>query len=159
MCRLLLALCLVVTTAEAAQMYRWVDENGVTHYSFKRPDQGTGDQPELKGGQPQAAPGGFTGSDSGISNGPKRLIHGGWQGCASDLCSLVRQIDPDCSSHYCSDAKRYSDECRSVTCQANKLAFEREMRDRVQRAIELRSRVPTPKLVPEPPRPSAPPAP
>ena len=40
---------LVSPAVEAAQMYRWVDENGVTHFSTKRPPQKNAEQLELRG--------------------------------------------------------------------------------------------------------------
>ena len=148
--QLALAMVLVFSVAEAAQMYRWVDENGVTHYSHKRPEQGGSGQPDLSGGRPGSSDTDITPERGKFFNNSTRLQQGGWQGCDSALCRLVKQLDPGCATSMCSDARRYSEDCRSAACQTNRLVFERDMRARLAREEALRN--PPPRAAPEPPR-------
>jgi hypothetical protein len=55
---LLLCACLVVPCAIAQQMYKWVDEKGVTHYSETPPPEGTkgASKIEVKTATPDRAP-------------------------------------------------------------------------------------------------------
>lgn len=120
---------LVSPAVHAAKMYRWVDENGVTHYSTRKPPPENADQDRLKGGtlSPRDTP-----SPSELADIEKRdLYNRGWEGCLSELCSIVRQLDPQCASSYCSQAKRFSKNCTSVSCRASKLGFQREMEERL----------------------------
>ena len=149
---LALGMLLTVAAAEAAQLYRWVVENGVTHFSSKRPERGADGRPELEGGRVGKSPAHVSPQgDSKFFSGPQRLLHGGWQGCHSDLCALVKRLDPECATPMCSDAKRYSDECASLSCQTNRLVFERDVRERLARQESQRGS--TPRAVSEPPRP------
>lgn len=61
----------------------------------------------------------------------KDLMNSGWEGCESSLCQLVKQLDSDCQTSFCSRAKRYSNECASAGCLTKKLAFEKDMQNRV----------------------------
>ena len=61
----------------------------------------------------------------------KDLMNSGWTGCESSLCQLVKQIDSDCQTSFCSRAKHYSKECTSAGCLTKKLAFEKDMQNRV----------------------------
>jgi len=147
-----LAVLLIVSTAHATKTYQWVDENGVTHFSTHQPPGKHSDQTRLKGGsvmQPRPS----TGSRERAKYEPKDLQNSGWQGCASSLCELVGQIDPDCQTSFCSRAKRYSGDCTSATCLTKKVSFETEMRDRLAAQNELRQHqainanaVPTPPI-------------
>ncbi len=135
----ILATFLAVSAAEAAKMYKWVDENGVTHFSSRQPPRENADKTQLQGGtttQPR------TSIQSGNLADIKRkdLANPGWQGCASSLCRLVQQIDPDCQTSFCSRAKLYSNECTSMTCQTKKLTFEKDMQDRLAAQNALRQR-------------------
>lgn len=149
--QLALGMLLAMSAVEAAQMYRWVDERGVTHFSSKRPEQGASSEPELEGGRVGDITDSPSGGDGRFFGGDTRLLQGGWQGCASELCALVKRLDPKCRTSMCSDAKRYSGECRSTACQTNRLVFEREMRERVAAEEALRAS-PSPRITPEPPR-------
>jgi hypothetical protein len=133
----ILAALLAVSAAEAAKMYKWVDENGVTHFSSRQRPRQNADKTQLQGGtttQPR------TGTESGNLANIKRkdFANPGWQGCASSLCQLVQQIDPDCQTSFCSRAKHYSDECTSAVCQTKKLTFEKDMQDRLAAQNALR---------------------
>jgi hypothetical protein len=61
-----------------------------------------------------------------------------WQGCDSSLCEIAKQIDPGCATSYCSRAKTYSGECTSSSCLTKKIAFEKDVRDRLSVQNELR---------------------
>ncbi len=133
----ILAALLAVSAAEAAKMYKWVDENGVTHFSSRQPPRENADKTQLQGGtttQPRTS----TGSGSLANIKRKDLANPGWQGCASSLCQLVQQIDPDCQTSFCSRAKHYSGECTSAVCQTKKLTFEKDMQDRLAAQNALR---------------------
>ena len=135
----LLTAMLTTTAAEAAKTYRWVDENGVTHYSSRQPPRENADKTRLQGGtstQPRSS----TESQNLAKIKRKDLATSTWQGCKSSLCQLVQQIDPDCQTSFCSRAKRYSNECTSAACQTKKVAFEKDMRDRLATQNELRQR-------------------
>ena len=117
----------------------WVDKNGVTHFSARPPPRENADKTRLQGGtlnQPRSS------IESGNLAKIKRkdLANSTWQGCKSSLCQLVQQIDPDCQTSFCSRAKHFSDECTSATCLTKKVAFDKEMRDRVAAQNELRQR-------------------
>ena len=136
---LLLTAVLTTTAAQAAKTYMWVDENGVTHFSTRQPPRQNADKTMLQGGtvtKPRFA----TESQNLANIKRKDLINPGWQGCRSSLCRLVQQIDPDCKTSFCSRAQRYSNECTSATCLTKKLAFEKDMRNRLAAQNELRQR-------------------
>lgn len=136
---LTLAAVLTLCTVQAGQMYRWIDDDGVTHFSSRPPPGEHSDQTTLKGGTlNQPAPG----SESGGLAKIKRvdLQSSSWQGCASPLCELVKQIDPPCQTSYCSRAKHYSNNCTSAACQSKRISFEKDMRDRLAAENELRQR-------------------
>jgi hypothetical protein len=126
----------IATAADAAQMYRWVDENGVTHFSSHQPPRQNADKTELKGGSLNQQ---RTNTQSQqLANIERRdLETSTWQGCDSSLCQVVQQIDPDCLTSFCSRAKTYSNECTSAGCLTKKLAFESEMQDRLSAQEEL----------------------
>ena len=130
---LLLTTVLAVSAAEAAKMYKWVDEKGVTHFSTRPPPNQHTDQTRLKGGsvtQPRSS----TESQAFAKIKGVDLLNSGWQGCASRLCQLVQQIDPTCETTYCSRAKHYTEKCTSAACQTKKIAFEKDVQGRI--AIE-----------------------
>ena len=52
----------------------------------------------------------------------------------------MQEVDPDCKTSFCSGAKRYSNGCTSATCLVKKLAFEKEMQNRLATQNELRQR-------------------
>lgn len=133
----LLAAALFAGAAHAAKMYRWVDENGVTHYSTRQPPRENSDKTRLQGGTVDQAP-----SEAEFQSVPKiqrkDLTGSGWRGCRSDLCRLTQRLDPQCETSYCSRARHYSESCTSFTCQTKKLAFEQEVQDRLEAKEALR---------------------
>lgn len=141
---------LLASVANAATMYRWVDENGVTHFSKRQPPRENDDRTRLRGGNLDQAPAGA--ESQGVAKIRRKDLTGsGWQGCRTDLCRLVQQLDPDCTTSYCSRAKTYSEGCATFGCQTKRLAFESEVQDLVDAKKELRrqqaidaSAVPTP---------------
>ena len=148
---LLLTAVLAVSTAQAAKMYRWVDDKGVTHYS-KRPPPGLNpDQTQLQGGsvtQPRPSA-----ESAGLAKiKAVELDNPGWQGCSSNLCQLTKQIDPECTTSYCSRAKRYSSDCRTASCQTKKISFESDVRKRIaSKNQERESQAINANAVPTPP--------
>ena len=126
---LVLSSLLAVSAVEAGQMYRWVDENGVTHFSQSRPPQQNADELPLRGGKPRQPAAAETSTQPAIEG--RQLYNTGWQACNSELCRIVRELDPDCTTPYCSQAKRFSKSCTSVTCRAKKIGFQREMEEQL----------------------------
>ncbi|NIM28943.1 MAG: DUF4124 domain-containing protein [Gammaproteobacteria bacterium] len=147
---LVLTTLLAVSTAQAQKTYRWVDEKGVTHFSTRPPPGLKTDQTRLKGGtvtQPRPS----TEADDLAKIKSVDLQRSGWEGCSSNLCQLTKQLDPECKTSYCSRAKRYTESCGSATCQTKKIAFEKDVQERIalrnqnreQQAINANT-VPTP---------------
>lgn len=136
---LLLATVFAVSAAQAAKMYKWVDDKGVTHFSTRPPPNQQTDQTRLKGGsvmQPRPGP-----ESEGLAKiKAVDLQNSGWDGCASSLCQLVQQLDRDCTTSYCSRAKHYSDKCTSAACQTKKIAFEKDVQNRIAAENERRQR-------------------
>jgi hypothetical protein len=132
-----LAAMLFTTAAQAAKMYKWVDGNGVTHFSTRQPPRESSDKSRLQGGN-LSPPRTSMESQELARIKRKNLAHPGWQGCQSSLCQLVRRIDSDCQTSFCSRAKHYSKACTSAACLTKKLAFEADMQDRVTAQNELR---------------------
>ena len=122
----LLAAALFATAVQAAKMYKWVDDNGVTHFSTRQPPRENADKTQLQGGNVMKQE-----SEDNPSITRKDQMNPGWEGCRSSLCQLVQQIDSDCQTSYCSRAKHYSNACASAGCLTKKLAFEKDMQDRV----------------------------
>ena len=133
----LLTAMLATTAAQAGKMYKWVDDNGVTHFSSRQPPRENADKTKLQGGD-LSKPRISTESQELAKVKRTDLSKSGWQGCQSSLCQLVQQIDPDCETSFCSRAKHYSDSCTTAGCQTKKLAFEKEMQDRVATQNVLR---------------------
>ncbi len=135
----LLTAVLTTSAAEAAKIYKWVDKNGVTHFSTRQPPRENADKTRLQGGtltQPRSS----SESQNLAKIKRKHLANSTWQGCKSSLCQLVQQIDPKCQTSFCSRAKHYSNKCTSAACQTKKVAFEKDMRDRLATQNELRQR-------------------
>lgn len=148
---LLLTTFLAVSAAQAAKTYKWVDDKGVTHFSTRPPPNQHTDKSRLKGGSVQQ-PSPDTQSDDIAKIKRVDLQNSGWKGCASSLCRLVQQIDPECKTSYCSRAKQYTESCRSATCRVKKIAFEKEVEDRIAQKNELRQpRAINANTVPTPP--------
>ena len=122
----------------AGQMYKWVDERGVTHYSTSPPPTATEDDTKLKGGSVLRKP--RTDSDDLARLNRVNLGGADWDGCDSSLCRLVQQLDPGCSTSYCSRAKSFSDSCTSAACQTKMLVFESDVRNRIAEKDALRER-------------------
>ena len=136
---LLLTAVLTTTAAEAAKTYKWVDENGVTHFSTRQPPRQNADKTVLQGGT-LTEPRSDNESENLAKIKRKDLVNPGWQGCKSRLCRLVQQIDPDCKTSFCSRAKRYSNECTSAACLTKKVALEKDMLNSLATQNELRQR-------------------
>ena len=134
---ILLTAALFATTAEAAKTYQWVDENGVTHFSTRQPPRENTDKTQLQGGsqnQPQA------GTESqGVAKIKRKDLSGSkWEACNTELCRLVQRFDPGCDTTYCSRAKSYSNDCTSAGCLTKKIAFERDVQNRIETQEKLR---------------------
>lgn len=133
----LLAAALAVSTAQAAKMYKWVDKNGVTHFSTRPPPSKNADHTKLKGGSLLRPHESIESQELAKVN---RVNLGGsdWDGCASSLCQLVQELDPGCETSYCSRAKSFSESCTSAACQSKRLVFESDVRKRIEQRDALR---------------------
>jgi len=131
-----LAAILTLSTAQAAKMYKWVDERGVTHFSTRPPPAEDADQTTLKGGSVLRKP--KTDSDGLAKIDRVNLGGADWDGCDSRLCRLVRQLDPSCETSYCGRAKSLSSNCTSASCQTKKLVLETDVRNRIAEKDALR---------------------
>ena len=129
--RHLLVITLLVTVypAHSVGLYKWVDENGVTHYSESPPiGRKAQDVMVERVEPPPDMP-----VDGKVSS--PWIPDGGadpWDGCSSDLCNLVKPLDPRCETRDCEDAKRLSDGCTSVVCLAERSEFEDRMLARMR---------------------------
>jgi hypothetical protein len=149
---ILLTAALFATTAEAAKMYKWVDENGVTHFSTRQPPRENDDKTQLQGGNPNQPP--PAAKSQGVAKIERKDLSGSqWGACNTQLCRLVQQFDPGCETTYCSRAKSYSGDCSSAGCQTKKLAFERDVQNRIETQEKLRQQQAiNANAVPEPPK-------
>lgn len=125
------------TAVDAAKMYKWVDENGVTHFSTRKPPGQKTDKTKLQGGNLNA-PRESTESKDLARIKRKDLTGTGWKDCDSSLCQLTQQLDPGCETSYCSRARHYSENCSSAACVTKRLAFKREVEDKLALKEQLR---------------------
>jgi hypothetical protein len=102
----------------AGQAYKWVDENGKTHYGDKPPAQApkTTVAPPVSSGAP--ASGGATGS----GNVPRRFSE-----CVSQACEKVSRADPTCRTSLCQEAMSLPDDCHTITCQGKRAEIDKRI--------------------------------
>lgn len=133
----LLVAAFALSAAQAAKMYKWVDNRGVTHYSTRPPPTANTDQTKLKGGSVLRK---RRSSESEELADIDRINLGGadWDGCDSSLCQLVQQIDPGCDTSYCSRAKSFSSNCTTASCQTKMFVLETDVRKRIAERDALR---------------------
>ena len=136
-----LAALIALSSAQAAKMYRWVDERGITHYSTSPPSTPAEDDTKLQGGSVLRKP--RTDSDNLATIDRVNLRGADWDGCQSSLCRLVQELDPGCDTSYCSRAKSFSESCTSAACQTKMLVFESDVRNRIaeKEALEARQAI------------------
>lgn len=129
-CHLVLTLLFVaVVPAASAQIYKWVDEKGVTQFSAKKPAT----QP-YKAVTPKytkapartgvAAPSASASGDVAAGAG---TTASGAEDCKSKLCQLVNRDDPDCASQLCGQAAEVPDDCHTIACQSKRSKIKKHL--------------------------------
>ncbi len=96
------------------QAYKWVDENGKTHYGDKPPAQRATTQVA-----PATSPGGGA---AGSGDAPRRFSD-----CASQTCGRVSRVDPTCRTSLCQEAMSLPDDCHSIICQSKRAEIEKRI--------------------------------
>lgn len=116
-----------------AQIYQWVDEQGVTHFSESpkgTPEEAYPVNP-VKNSPPEDA-GGISENKSEkqqvtepgkAMDVPKRE----WPACSSELCEKVKKTDPDCKTQDCIDAARFTNDCHTILCLSDRIDFENKI--------------------------------
>lgn len=123
-----------------AQVYQWVDEHGVTHFS--ETPRGTPEdiypvtrdikeKPADQESQPEKE----TRQQVTNNNQESATVEPGqgWPECESELCAKVKSIDVNCTTQDCTDAVKFSSDCKTVLCLADKIDFEKKIDAELQR--------------------------
>jgi len=136
---ILACVCASLSSLAAAQVYKWVDERGVTHYGQRPPDK----QPaaQMQGAPPPRAAASAT---TAAPAAPRPSVPGGassdaaaFATCKSRACASVRRVDPDCRTSLCTEALALPDECSTIACQGRRAELEKRV---AQRELSARAR-------------------
>jgi len=102
----------------AGQAYKWVDENGKTHYGDKPPAQAPANTvaPPVSSGAPASGASGGTGAV------PRRFSD-----CTSQVCQKVARADPTCRTDLCQEAISLPDDCHTITCQGKRAEIDKRI--------------------------------
>lgn len=123
-----------------AQVYKWVDENGVTHFS-ESPKGAPGEAYTVIQENKQEP----VNDEAHIEarkevqkkeNAEEEETAGtlqGWPECESELCAKVKKIDADCTTQDCTDALKFSNDCKTVLCMGDRIDFEKKIDTELQR--------------------------
>jgi len=118
---ILACVCASVSSLAAAQVYKWVDERGVTHYGQRPPSARSATQLRSTPAPAPVAP----------QSSAAEVPHGGnaeaFASCKSRACNSVRRIDPDCRSSYCTEALALPDECTTISCQSRRAELDKRV--------------------------------
>jgi hypothetical protein len=100
------------------QAYKWVDENGKTHYGDKPPAQApkTTVAPPVSSGAPES------GGSAGSGAVPRRFSE-----CLSQVCQKVSRADPTCRTSLCQEAMSLPDDCHTITCQGKRAEIDKRI--------------------------------
>ncbi len=139
------------TFCSAETVYKWVDENGHTHFGGRPPAHGTPEKIEFKqpvapvSNSPATTPSAYgsplesASSPSGLSMfPPRRDKFAEWCDKDAELCARVKQADRSCSTSLCDDAIRIS-ACNTVICKADRLTLMKQLDSRIAAASAPRS--------------------
>ena len=99
------------------QVYKWVDERGITHY---------GDKPIGKRSVTEIAPPPAPAARP-FAAAPA-AVNGTWADCTSRICDVVKSVDPQCNSSYCFEAKSIPADCHTIKCQGQVAELEKKVR-------------------------------
>jgi hypothetical protein len=123
-----------------AQVYKWVDESGVTHFS-ESPKDAPGEAYTVIQENKQKP-----GNDEVHSEARQDIqnkenaeeqetasTQQGWPECESELCAKVKKIDVNCTTQDCSDALKFSNDCKTMLCMGDRIDFEKKIDTELQR--------------------------
>jgi len=117
-------------TVCAGQLYEWVDDKGIKHYSDSPQEmQGHGYQADKEDVVEVTEDANEEEQSDKITKKPKET----WQGCDSELCNKVKRIDATCNSSDCVDAKKYTFDCEDIVCKGKKINFEKIINKKVEK--------------------------
>lgn len=141
----------VATVCSAETVYKWVDENGHTHFGERPPASGTPERIEFKqpaapvSNSPAATPSVHRSATESASSSPgfnmlspRRDKFAEWCDKDAELCAKVKQADRSCSTSLCNDAIRIS-ACDTVICKADRLTLMKQLESRIAAASAPRS--------------------
>jgi hypothetical protein len=100
------------------QAYKWVDENGKTHYGDKPPAQ----RPTTEVAPPVSSGGSAPGGAAVAGDPPRRFSE-----CVSQACEKVSRVDPTCRTSLCQEAMMLPDNCHTITCQAKRAEIDKRI--------------------------------
>jgi hypothetical protein len=105
-----------VAPLAAGQAYKWVDENGKTHY---------GDKPPAQRATTEVAP--PTSSGIGVSGSGSGDVPRKFSECVSQICGRVSRADPTCRTTLCQEAMSLPDDCHTIMCQSQRADIEKRI--------------------------------
>lgn len=133
--RLLLACaCAGLASLAQAQVYKWVDERGVTHYG-QRPPAGNQPARQMPSAPPPApapasasvAPAAAPAPQSRLPGAQKNDNAAAFASCRSRACTSVRRVDPECKTSLCTEALALPDECSTISCQGRRSELDKQV--------------------------------
>lgn len=147
-----LLLSILFPFAVHAQIYQWVDENGIKHFSES--PKGTADD-----AYPVKSKNNKTVITKPIDEKPVKVKQEinkksepdeskakGWTSCDSELCEKVKKLDADCSTNDCTQAVKFTNDCKTILCLSEKIDFE----NRIDGVLKARQQSDNPQKVEEP---------
>jgi len=136
---MLAVVCASLSSLATAQVYKWVDERGVTHYGQRPPSAQSGVRTLREPPPAMAAPATHASPTSIASRPAKpRGSAAAFASCKSRACASVRRVDPQCKSSLCTEALALPDECSTIACQGRRSDLDKRVAKR-QRAGEVGS--------------------
>jgi hypothetical protein len=102
----------------SGQAYKWVDENGKTHYGDKPPAQ----KPATQVAPPTSSSGSGARSAAPSGDPPRRFNQ-----CVSQACEKVARVDPTCRTSLCQEAMMLPDDCHTITCQGKRAEIDKRI--------------------------------
>lgn len=132
-------LLIIVTPATAETIYKWVDDQGRTHFGERPPSNNVHEQLDLKEtARPESSV--STETTAADSEKPSLSMVGkipakankidAWCAHDAELCALLKQADAKCQTSYCDEATRIAN-CDTVVCKAERLEFMKKLKIRI----------------------------
>lgn len=140
---MLAGVCASLSSLAAAQVYKWVDERGVTHYGQRPPSTQSGARVLREPAPPAVAAPATDAAPTSVGSRPATPVPGSnaaaFATCRSRACNSVRRVDPDCRSSQCTEALALPDECSTISCQSRRSDLDKRVRKQLSVA-EARAR-------------------